>query len=159
MQDNDEKAFKKPKNPGGRPLKLNKKLIEKISNAIRVGAYVETAATYAGVQKSTFYEWLKLGASQPNTLYEKFSNAIEKAMADAELRDLQTIDKAATVGANWKAAAWRLERKFPRKWGRFDRMESTALNGQQTVVILPARKEQPEEPPLPPEETVANEQH
>jgi len=48
--------------------------------------------------------------------YVKFSNAVEKALAEAEMRDVMIIGKAASE--QWQAAAWRLERKFPQRWGR-----------------------------------------
>ena len=34
---------------------------------------------------------------------------------------------------NWQAAAWRLERKFPKRWGRHDRLD---LNHEGKVNIL-----------------------
>ena len=46
-----------------------------------------------------------------------FSDAVEKALADAELRDLQRVDGAAERGS-WQAAAWRLERRNPTRWAR-----------------------------------------
>ena len=44
-----------------RPTKLNFNTHNKIITAIRAGNYIETAAAYAGVNKSTLYEWLKRG--------------------------------------------------------------------------------------------------
>jgi hypothetical protein len=41
--------------------------------------------------------------------------ALEQADAQAEVRDILLIGKAAQT--NWKAAAWRLERRFPDRWG------------------------------------------
>jgi hypothetical protein len=35
----------------------------------------------------------------------------------AELRDLTNINQAAAAGI-WQASAWRLERRFPKKWSR-----------------------------------------
>ena len=45
-------------------------------------------------------------AEQP---YLEFSDAVEKALAQAEVRDVVTVLKAADAG-QWQAAAWRLER-------------------------------------------------
>ncbi|NLJ75865.1 MAG: hypothetical protein GX325_01220, partial [Peptococcaceae bacterium] len=44
-----------------RPRKLNEALQHKIVTAIRAGNYIETAAAYAGIHKSTLYDWLKRG--------------------------------------------------------------------------------------------------
>src|SRR5690606_31176789 len=81
-----------------------------------MGAYIETAAAYAGINKSTLYDWMKRGARAKSGKYKEFSNAIEKALAESEMRDLAVIAKASQE--NWQAAAWRLERKFPDRWGR-----------------------------------------
>lgn len=113
-----------------RPIKLNEQIQNKIITAIRAGNYIETAAAYAGITKSTLYDWLKRGerekqrvAKNPRNRIRKeeaifvgFSNAVEKALAEAEIRDVAIIGKAAEE--YWQAAAWRLERKFPDRWGR-----------------------------------------
>lgn len=105
-------AQKKP----GRPEKLTPELQQKIVDAIRMGAYIETASAYAGINKSTLYDWMKRGARAKSGKYKEFSDAIEKALAESEMRDLAVIAKASQE--NWQAAAWRLERKFPDRWGR-----------------------------------------
>lgn len=110
------------KNQGGRPTKLTPEVQEKIVQAIRAGAYIETAAAYAGVNKQTLYNWMKRGNQQRSGKYRRFLDAVEKALADAEMRDLLIITKAAEV--DWKAAAWRLERKFPDRWGRKERVQA-----------------------------------
>lgn len=115
-----------------RPEKINQSIIDKIVSAIRQGAYIETAAAYAGINKDTFYDWMKKGANEKlerqKALENKekrpkkyhlqvlFSDSIEKAMAESELFDLSVITQAAKKGT-WQAAAWRLERKFPKKYG------------------------------------------
>lgn len=113
-----------------RPTKLNYKMQEQIVQAIRAGNYIETAASYAGINKTTLYDWLRRGAREKERVannnrarirkeeqpYVEFSNAVEKALAEAEMRDVLTISKAAEE--QWQAAAWRLERKFPDRWGR-----------------------------------------
>lgn len=114
----------------GRPTKLTSEVQHRIVQAIQAGNYMETAAAYAGINKSTLYLWLKRGAREKERLeknsrarmrkaeapYVKFSNAVEKALAEAEMRDVMIIGKAASE--QWQAAAWRLERKFPQRWGR-----------------------------------------
>ena len=112
------------------PTKLNYKVQEKIVQAIKAGNYIETAAAYAGINKSTLYDWLKRGEREKQRVeknpryrirksekpYVEFSDAVEKALAEAEVRDVLLIGKAAEE--QWQAAAWRLERKFPDRWGR-----------------------------------------
>lgn len=116
-----------------RPTKLTPELQEDVLKVIRSGNYIETACAYVGINKSTFYDWLKRGAREKDRLaknprarvrkdeqpFVDFSNAVEKALAHAEIRDVAIIGKAAEE--NWQAAAWRLERKFPDRWGRKDK--------------------------------------
>ncbi|WP_413612914.1 hypothetical protein [Bdellovibrio sp. HCB-110] len=110
---------------------LSNELIETIAQAIRVGSYVETAVALAGVSKDSFYRWLRQAESDDaNEMTVKLSDAVKKALAESEKRDLDVIDKAAQEG-EWTAAAWRLERKFPNKWGRQSKvqLEHTGMDG------------------------------
>ena len=100
--------------------KLTPELQDKILLHLRLGAYVETAAACAGIHKDTFFDWMKRGARGQKP-YAAFAEAVRKAMAESESRDLATILKASAK--YWVAAAWRLERRFPEKYGRFDRMK------------------------------------
>ena len=97
----------------GRPTKLTPALQAQIVLALQSGAYVETAAAFAGVDKVSLYAWLKRGRKQRRGLFRDFLNAVEKAMAEADLRDLTMINKAAAK--YWQAATWRLERKHPKQ--------------------------------------------
>ena len=109
--------------PLGSCPKLTENMIECIAASIRSGSYIETSAALAGINKDTFYRWLKLAESDEATdLHRKLSDAVKKAMAEAEVRDLDVID-AAAQGGIWQAAAWRLERKHPDRWGRQARVE------------------------------------
>jgi hypothetical protein len=47
----------------------------------------------------------------------EFHEAIEQAMAEAEYRAVKSIQDAADRG-DWRAAAWKLERKHHDRWGR-----------------------------------------
>ena len=78
---------------------------------------METAAVFCGVSKQTLYTWLKRGNEEPNTIFEKLLDALDQAMAESEVRDMIAVNKAVEDG-DWRAVAWRLERKFPRKWGK-----------------------------------------
>ncbi|WP_373896370.1 hypothetical protein [Virgibacillus sp. CBA3643] len=138
---------------GGRPEKLTPEIEQEIIKVVRSGNYVETACAYVGINKTTFYDWLKRGAREKDRLaknhkarmkkdekkYVEFSNAIEKALAYAEIRDVAIIGQAAED--NWTAAAWRLERKFPDKWGRKDK-QSIEHSGKDGGAIETSHKQQ-----------------
>ena len=100
----------------GRPTIFTEALANKIITAIKNGAYVETAAQMCGVSKAVLYEWFKKGNRGESEQLRDFVDAVHKAQAEAEFRDLMVIGKAANGGA-WQASAWRLERKFPDRYG------------------------------------------
>jgi hypothetical protein len=100
---------------GTSKLDLEPELASRIITYIKAGSYLETAAAAAGVNRSTLHRWLKRGAEGEEPFAE-FRNSVEGALAEAELRDLARIDRAAET--QWQAAAWKLERRNPKKWGR-----------------------------------------
>lgn len=134
-------ATKKLKRPTGRPPKLNEELIGKICNLLRAGAYPEVAAASCGVAREHFVLWMRKGAKswQPS-VYKDLLSGIEQALADFESRSLAMLDRAGTgiptqyakdeqgniirdrmgdpvvsvpgVKPDWKATAWRLERRL-----------------------------------------------
>jgi transposase len=121
-----------------RQTKLTPEVQDKIVSALRAGNYQETAANFAGISKPTFYGWLERGRNEPDSIYSVFLDAVEKAKADAEVRDVALIDKAAHDGS-WQAAAWKLERKFPQKWGRVNRTEISGPDGAPVKVDIDAK--------------------
>ena len=125
----------------GRPTgsnKLTPELQQKIVDAIRMGNYIETAAAFSGISKDTLYRWLRQGREAKRGKFRNFSDAVEKALAESEMRDVAVIATAAKE--NWQAAAWRLERKFPERWGRRQKVDaqlehSGQVSGNDTVVV------------------------
>lgn len=111
----------------GRPTKLTREMMERIVNAVKAGNYVETAVAWSGVSKENFYKWLKRGATAKSGIYADFHDALERAWAEGEVRDVAAI--GAATATSWQAAAWRLERKFQKRWGRAERMEVTGRDG------------------------------
>jgi len=111
---------------GTTKLELEPELAARIITYIRAGSYVETAAAAAGVNKSTLYRWLERGAEGQEP-FAGFATQVESALAEAELRDLARIDRAADN--NWQAAAWKLERRNPKMWGRRNYTEMTGADG------------------------------
>lgn len=102
-----------------RPSKRSPEREQVILNALRLGNTRTAAAAYAEVHRDTFYEWL----GDPT-----FSDAVEKAEADAEARFVGQIVKAAHDGT-WTAAAWWLERRRREHYGKQERVEVTGADG------------------------------
>lgn len=145
----------------GAPTKLDDDLTGKICQAIRAGNYMETAAAYAGVPRSTLYDWLKRGRDRPDSVYGALVEQVELAVAEAEVRDVALIAKAADDGV-WQASAWRLERRYPDRYGRRTRhdvsgrvdvrptpyLDVSKLTGDELAMLTGLlRKAQPDELP------------
>ena len=105
------------KSKGGRPSKLTPELREEIVSCIKAGSWTETVCVMAGINKSTFYDWMRRGKEATrHTKYKKFYKAVKQAEAFAEARHVANLSKAAEK--HWGAAAWILERRFSERWGR-----------------------------------------
>lgn len=129
----------KVKSKGGRPPLLNESLMKEIVDSIRVGNYIEIAAYKAGIDRVTLHKWLKRGRCDKDGIYRELVINIDKAMAESEIRDVSLIAIAAKE--DWKASAWRLERRFHERWGRKDRMEVSGPNGGPITIDLRGRLE------------------
>lgn len=124
----------------GRPTLLDEDRLERISNALRDGASIEHASRAAGIHRATYHNWVERGrnerdrrgaglpADENETPFLDFLDTIEKAQAEAAVNFIGEIASHARNGT-WQAAAWILERKYPREWGRFDRTEHTGPEG------------------------------
>lgn len=99
--------FKKanPKKQVGRPSLLTPDIMNQIISYMRIGAYVETAIVTAGISKQTFYDWAKKANKDKKagrvTEYTEFLDAVDKAVEECVVRDLNNIDKAA-MGVEWE---------------------------------------------------------
>jgi transposase len=110
--------------------RLTKELTEEIGNLLLDGNYIETACAVVGLGKKQFYQFLRIGKDAEERLERieglrltpeekkcvEFRNVVRSAIAEAEARDLRTIRLAGQ--RDWKALAWRLERRNPKRWGR-----------------------------------------
>ncbi len=115
------------------PRLLTPKVQEVICEAIEAAAKLEIAAQAAGIGARTLDEWLHHGH---NELRENpdaegpcadFVRAVTVASATFEKDTLAIIQDAAPK--NWTAAAWLLERKFPERYAKVDRLR---VSGDET---------------------------
>lgn len=105
----------------GRHSKLTPKVQEKIVSAIRAGNYAQVAAKYAGIGVSTYYNWLQRGKDEHNGIYREFLEAVKRAESEAEVRTVALIHRH--MDSSWQACMTYLERKFPDRWGRTNRLQ------------------------------------
>lgn len=125
------------RHPGGSPAKYTEEILNQIVEAIRHGNYYETAAAYAGIDSDTLRRWMKWGRQGRDQMLIDFLEKVKQAKAEAEVRDLRYIGLAAEK--NWFAAAWRLERRYPNRWGR-QRLEITG-----NITLRPGKRLDPKE--------------
>jgi len=120
----------------GRPTKLTLEVQVTIVQAIHGRSPRETAARYAGIDRSTFYRWLERGdpdgEAEADAPFRDFRDAVERALVETEVKAVAQIAKAAE--SRWQAAAWYLERVVnPAVYGR-KRVEITGPDGEPVAV-------------------------
>jgi len=120
----------------GRKTKLTPELLDRLEKALASGNYVETACAYVGISRAVYYHWLAEAAKpRAKKIYLDFLDTVERAKAVAEIRNVQIVQAAAQGDAaneqdpDWRAATWFLERAYPRKWGRHERVELSGAEG------------------------------
>ena len=126
------------KSKTGRPCLLEDALVDQIVTAISCFAPVEAACNMVGIEKETFYQWLKRGAREKrkgrNTKYTRFSDSVKRAMGNVEVGIVAGILEAGRGRAGkvdgkgnvtawltapqWQALAWLLERRKPKRYAR-----------------------------------------
>lgn len=106
----------------GRKPKLTKELIAEAEKWIKAGNYTTTVCQYLGIHQSTWYKWMQQGEKAKSGLKREFFDRIKKAESHSEMRNVQLIQQAGNE--TWQAAAWYLERKFPDKWGKKDKVDA-----------------------------------
>jgi transposase-like protein len=141
----------------GRPTKLDADLAKAALEAIQVGATRADAADRIGIDERTLYRWL----SRDREPYASFARDIKRAESDAKLLAIgvvrsamlggqvlsrETVERVDAKGRvttrvtretlskpEWTAAMTWLERRFPREWGRIDRVEMTVTDRVQAI--------------------------
>lgn len=109
----------------GRPTKLTPEIQNRICTALRAGNYRDAAADYAGIDGGTLRRWLARGEREQSGTYRAFRAAVREAEAAAELRVVAQWQQH--MPESWQACRDYLERRFPDRWGRRDRLDVTIL--------------------------------
>ena len=117
----------------GRRTKLTPEVQKRILSAIRAGNYATVAAEYAGIRERTFYAWLQRGRGQDAGIYRDFLEAVKSAEREAEVRAVAHIQSH--MAGSWQAAMTYLERKFPERWAKRERV-SISLDPKETLSRL-----------------------
>ena len=125
-----------------------------ICETVAAGNYIKTAVAAAGVPRKTYDNWVVKAREQPDSVYAEFVDLLEQARAQAEAANVRIITTAAAK--TWQAAAWLLERQYPERWGRRDRVFNTVDGDHRVTFVFEEQKTgkgkleviKPEEAPL-----------
>jgi transposase len=120
--------------------KLNPEMIEKLCKAVFEGNYMQTACRLAGISEPAFYQWIKNGEKDiqegTNSIFTDLVKAIKKAESEAEAKMIQVVISNAVESKNWVSAMTYLERRYPERWGRKDRLQVDETKTQEIKVII-----------------------
>lgn len=105
------------KSNAGRPTKMTPEVYRKIEEAAALGASLEEIAFFAGIHRSTIYEWIKED--------QELSDRIQELQEQPILKARKTIVNALDNPAQ---ANWYLERKRKNEFAT--RSELTGANGE-----------------------------
>jgi hypothetical protein len=122
-------------------MKLSEEAIEDVCRLVSEGHYVVTVCQMKGITRPTYYNWKDRGQEieekiengkikksklkKKDKLYLKFWQDIQKAEAMGEISNVSNIKKAGDEG-DWRASAWLLEKKYPEKFGKKNKVELDA---------------------------------
>ena len=116
------KVVKKKKNNGrikggkvGQPTKYNPEILQKTKELIELGMNYQDVCDSIGISRETFSQWQKK--------YPEYSDSVR--IANSKVKEIAL--KSIRVGEmrDWKAAAWRLERRFPEEYREKKEIEIT----------------------------------
>lgn len=95
----------------GRPTKLNAETQKRFIDGLRLGLTYKLAASYAGIDISSFHLWMQKGREQSEGIYSDFSDAVKEAEGLCAAQHMSRIVEAAEAG-QWQSSAWVMERRF-----------------------------------------------
>lgn len=105
----------------GRPDKLTPEIAARIALAVQGGMFPAQAAQYSGINPATYYRWMKQGREETEGRFCEFCESIRRAEATNEFTKVAEV-KSQGVD-DWRAAAWHLERRFRKRWGKQTNVE------------------------------------
>lgn len=131
----------KRRNTGiARMRKFNVQTRKLIYTALKAEIPIKRSVALAGINISTYREWMRRGLDNDYPVHATFRRKIQKILAEIEMKKLLTIQNAAKgylvrdkiikvgkrckteiikireVPPDWRASAWFLERRFPESY-------------------------------------------
>lgn len=121
----------------GMPSALTPEVFKNLVTYLTAGNPRRWAAAACGISHETLYQWRRL-ARKGHEPYRQLFAEIDKAMYQAAVRNVMHVNKAAAK--DWRAAAYWLERMYPRQFGRKHRYEVTGPEGAPLLPQLDLQK-------------------
>ena len=109
--------------PVGRPTTCSRKLAESVCNGLRAGLSIDAACVTAGISATSYHAWR--ARAEEGGVFAEFAELTTRALSEGGARLEAVIIKAAP--ADWRAAAFILERRFPDTWSK--RTQITGADG------------------------------
>ena len=106
----------------GRKSKLTKERQKAILTAIAQGNYVAAVCVANGISPTTYFSWLERGRHGESP-YLEFLNAVTRAEQRGQVKLVSLIHSHAE--RDWRAAAFLLERRHRKDWGRHETIDAT----------------------------------
>ena len=118
---------------------MTEQVQERLCAALAGGNHFDTACSYAGISYSTFRSWIVSAQKpDPDPKLLKFLEAITRAIHDSEMYAVDHIKRQ--IPQDCRAGIAFLERRFPQKWGRRERVEVTGAGGGPVSIMAEARQ-------------------
>jgi transposase len=93
----------------------------RVCEHLRRGGYAVDAAVTAGIDESTFYDWMRRGKKGEEP-FAQFAQSVKAAKRER----VQALCEQISSDPTWQAKAWLLERTDPKRFGRNDRVKLDA---------------------------------
>jgi hypothetical protein len=118
-----------------RRTKLTPDVQHTLAFALSEGATIEHACDYAGIHPATFHRWMQRG-EEDEPKFRDFCEAITRARGQGVVTDLLTIFHAVRAG-DWRAAAWRLQHRYPQEYGAKLKLQGDADHPLHVLHTMP----------------------
>lgn len=117
-----------------------------VIDSVAMGLTYEVACANASVSYRSFRNWVLRGQRaignkalfkrRKEQIYIQFVQDIQKAEAQAETVLIRRVRDASKEPTRWQAAAWLLERRYPERYGRRDRVAMEHSGDQENPIPL-----------------------
>lgn len=119
----------------GTKLKLTRDVGSRIVSHIATGAYKKHAAEACGITEQTLHRWIALGlADDAKEPYKTFAINVRKAEGQDVVDTLKRLSESGKT--DWRADAWKLERKLPKQFGARLNIRTEVEDGVRKVLEM-----------------------